>query len=282
MKTARPAKAGKSYAEKTAARKRTVRLIVWNAEQAAEKASLIGSAGYAVNRSLPPGPALFTELRRDPPDAIVIDLNRLPSQGRDVAVTLRHSAATRLIPLVFIEGDPVKTEKIRALLPDACFTSWKSIRGALKKAVAAPLKDPVSPGSAFAAYAGTPTARKLGITEKTAVAAVGAPHGFRQTLGELPEGASVSSVGYEELDGRHRLCVWFPRSLAELRGHIGGMREVVKTLCISWPKKASGVQSDLTQNTVRAAGLAAEWVDYKIVSIDAVWSALLFARKKAK
>jgi hypothetical protein len=60
------------------------------------------------------------------------------------------------------------------------------------------------------------------------------------------------------------------------------MRDAVRTLCIAWPKKASGVQSDLTQTTVRAAGLAADWVDYKILSIDSVWSALLFARRKSK
>jgi CheY-like chemotaxis protein len=260
----------------------TVRLIVWNAEEAAEKAAVLERAGYSVNRALPPGPVLFSELRRSPPDAVVIDLGRLPSQGRDVAVTIRHSASTRGIPIVFIEGDPSKMDKIRSLLPDACFTGWKSIRGALKKAAAQRLMDPVKPSSAFAAYAGTPTARKLGIYENTAVAAVGAPHSFRQSLGELPEGAGISDVDYEDLGSRYRLCVWFPRSLAELRKHIGPMKDAVRTLCIAWPKKASGVQTDLTQKTVRAAGLTADWVDYKIVSIDSTWSALLFARRKSK
>jgi hypothetical protein len=266
----------------TATRKKTVGLILWNAKEAEEKAIMMEKAGYTVNRSLPPGPALFSELRRNPPDAVVIDLNRLPSQGRDVGVSIRHSAATRRVPLVFIEGDPAKTNKVRTLLPDACFTTWKSIRGALRKSIAAPPSDPVKPGSGFEAYAGTPLYRKLGISANDAIAAVGAPHGFQQTLGELPEGASVSNLGCSDLDGRHRLCIWFPRSLAELRKHIGGMKDVVKTLCISWPKKASGVLSDLTQNTVRAAGLAADWVDYKIVSVDGVWSALLFARRKSK
>jgi CheY-like chemotaxis protein len=167
-------------------RKKTVRLILWNAAEAEEKAALIEKAGFSVNRELPPGPALFTELRRNPPDAVVVDLNRLPSQGRDVAVTIRHSAATRGTPIVFIEGDPVKTERVRTLIPDACFTTWKSIRGTLKKAIASPPLNPVKPGSAFEAYAGTPLVRKLGISGSDAVAAVGAPHGFRQSLGKLP------------------------------------------------------------------------------------------------
>jgi CheY-like chemotaxis protein len=266
----------------SASRKKTVRLILWNEKEAAEKGALIENSGYSVNRALPPGPALFTELRRNPPDAVVIDLNRLPSQGRDVAVTIRHSAATRGTPIVFIEGDPVKTEKVRTLISDASFTTWRAFRGALKKAVASPPTNPVKPASAFEAYAGTPLARKLGIAENDTVIAVGTPHGFRQTLGKLPEGAEISDVGYGELGGRHRLCVWFPRSLAEIRKHVGIMKDAVKTLCIAWPKKASGVQSDLTQTTVRAAGLAADWVDYKILSIDSIWSALLFARRKAR
>ncbi len=263
-------------------RKRTVRLIVWNAEEAGQKAAVLEKAGYEVVRSLPPGPALFKELRRSPPDAVVIDLGRLPSQGRDVGVTIRRSAATLHTPLVFIEGDPVKTEKVRALLPDACFTAWRAVRGALKKAVASPPSNPKRPDSSFAAYAGTPLYRKLGISTDDAVAVVGAPHGFLQALGELPQGASVADMGCADLDGRHRLCIWFPRSLAEMRRNIGRMKDAVKTLCVAWPKKASGVTSDLSQAAVRSVGLSADWVDYKILSMDSIRSALLFARRGRK
>jgi hypothetical protein len=157
----------------------------------------------------------------------------------------------------------------------------KADKASAREKTVSPRPDTLAPPlSAFAAYTGTPTIKKLGISEGTVVATVGAPHGFVQTLGRLPDGASVTVVGYADLDGRHKLCIWFPRSLAELRTHIGGMKDSVKTLCISWPKKASGVQSDLTQITVRKAGLAADWVDYKILSIDSIRSALLFARRK--
>jgi DNA-binding response OmpR family regulator len=57
-----------------------------------------------VDKALPPGPVLFRELRRSPPDVILIDLGRLPSQGRDVALSIRGAAATRRVPIVFIEG----------------------------------------------------------------------------------------------------------------------------------------------------------------------------------
>jgi hypothetical protein len=54
------------------------------------------------------------------------------------------------------------------------------------------------------------------------------------------------------------------------------------SLWIAWPKKASSVNSDLTQTYVRKTGLAAGLVDYKICSIDATWSGLLFTRRTAK
>jgi len=53
-------------------------------------------------------------------------------------------------------------------------------------------------------------------------------------------------------------------------------------LWIAWPKRAARVASDLTQNEVRAFGLAARWVDFKISAIDATWSGLCFARRQAR
>ncbi len=266
-----------------AAKTRKVRLINWNAEEARRRAEHLESEGYIVDCTLPSGPAFFTELRRSPPDAVVIDLGRLPSQGRDIAVTIRHSPSTRRIPLVFIKGDPAKTGKIRDLLPDAAFTTWSAVRACLKKAVAAPPARPIATHSAFEAYAGTPLAKKLGIGENAAVVLIGAPHAFRQTLGALPEGASVSSLSRDDARQaaeRYRLAVWFPRSMSEFRRGLAGMDAACVTLCIAWAKKASGVRTDLTQQTVRKTGLEAGWVDYKIVSIDSTWSALLFARRK--
>jgi hypothetical protein len=84
------------------------------------------------------GPELFQQLRAAPPAAVVIDLGRLPSHGRDVGVGVRTSKATRHVPLVFVDGAKAKVAKVRETLPDATFTTWDEIVGALTAALADP------------------------------------------------------------------------------------------------------------------------------------------------
>ena len=109
---------------------------------------------------------------------------------------------------------------------------------------------------------------------------IGAPDKFDATLGELPDGVELRS---EDLDGECHLTLWFVRSAKELRG---GMRRAVKAgstapVWIAWAKKASGVVTDVTETLIRESGLAAGLVDYKICSIDATWSGLLFRVRKS-
>lgn len=99
-----------------------IRLVYWNAAEAQERAARLQAAGYEVDFD-PLTPAALRALGQDSPGAVVIDLSRLPSQGRDVGLDLRLYKSTRLIPLVFIEGDPDKTSRIRELLPDASYTT---------------------------------------------------------------------------------------------------------------------------------------------------------------
>ena len=79
------------------------------------------------------------------------------------------------------------------------------------------------------------------------------------------------------------VALWFVRSRAELEGEVGRIGADLGggRLWIIWPKKASGVLADVTQQLVREAGLGAGMVDYKVCSVDATWSGLLFARRKA-
>ena len=133
---------------------------------------------------------------------------RLPSQGRDIALAIRHSAGTRALPLVFVEGNPAKVEEIRRLLPDALYTTWKSIGETLKRAAESPPANPVVPASVFAGYSGTPLPKKLGIKPGFVVALVDAPPDFRATLGELPEGVEFRT----KADARSHLILWFVKS----------------------------------------------------------------------
>lgn len=253
-----------------------VRLIHWNAAEAQERIRDLAAAGYAVDYEAFT-PALVGRLRADPPAAVVIDLGRLPSQGRDLGLTLRQYKTTRLVPLVFAGGDPDKVARIRELLPDAVYAGWDEIAAALAQAVANPPASVVVPSSNFAAYAGAPLAQKLGIKAGCTVALVDAPPDWAQTLGALPDGVTLHLQATEGCD----LVIWFPRSRQAMEREIQeiGARLGKSGLWVVWPKKASGVATDLSQPLVRQVGLASGLVDYKVCAIDATWTGLRFTRR---
>jgi len=99
-------------------------LVHWKDEEAEERLAMLRRLGFAARRMAPEGMASLRGLRSDPPAAVIIDLTRLPSHGRAVAVALRQQKATRLVPLVFAGGEPEKVEATRALLPDAVYARW--------------------------------------------------------------------------------------------------------------------------------------------------------------
>ncbi|HEX5081785.1 MAG TPA: hypothetical protein VFY40_07060 [Blastocatellia bacterium] len=257
-------------------------LIHWKAEEAEEKIAKLRAAGYEVDYG-EINPAALRVWRNNPPAAFVIDLSRLPLQGRDVAMALRGYKNTRHTPLVFVEGEPEKVERIKVHLPDAAYTSWRRIRGSLKSAIANPIASPVVPASNLAGYSGTPLPKKLGVKPNSIVGLVGAPKDFERTLGELPEGVKLK----KRVDRDCELVIWFVRTRAELYDRIKEMADLTgdagaSGLWIAWPKRASGVASDMTETVARETGLASGLVDYKVCAIDATWSGLKFAKRKAK
>jgi len=254
-----------------------VRLIHWKESEAEEKVEILKKAGYEVETSLL-DPDSLRQMREDPPAAFVIDLDRLPSQGRDFALGIRIHKATRNVPLVFVGGELEKVEGIQELLPDAVYTQWDQVDEPLRKAIDSPPTDPVVPASIMEGYSGTPLPKKLGIKEHAVVALVNAPNGLKETLGELPEGAVLRS-GLQSIGD---LTLWFVRSRAELKKDMRKMVDFGDSagLWIIWPKKSSGVESDLTQNIVRKIGLASGLVDFKISAIDKTWSGLRFTKRK--
>jgi len=130
-----------------------------------------------------------------------------------------------------------------------------------------------------AGYSGTPLAKKLGIGPDSTVVLVGAPEGFERELKGLPADARV----VRRMCRAPELIVWFVRSRAEVETRVALVaRDMGAGLWIAWPKKASGVVTDLTDNVVRNAGLAHGLVDYKVCAINATWSGLKFARRKAQ
>ena len=254
-------------------------LIHWNRDEAAERAQLIEAAGYRVDAS-PFTSGSLRQLRDNPPAAVVIDLSRLPSHGREVAMALRHRKSTRDVPIIFVDGQPDKVARIKQLLPDAEYAEWQGIDAAIQEAIESPPSDPVRPRTIFDAYADTPLFKKLGIKDGSRVSLVDAPQRFEVKLGNLSEGVLLQRNGNTSSD----LTLWFVTSSEHLQNHIDSMgRSIGKDgLWVIWPKKTSGMQTDLSQVIVRRIGMDAGLVDYKIASIDETWSGLRFALKKRR
>ena len=136
----------------------------------------------------------------------------------------------------------------------------------------------LTPSPASAGYSGTPLPRKLGIREKSLVVLINAPDRFERKLKPMPAGAEI----VDEI-GKANVAMLFVRSEAELARDFRPLAKALpqKTaLWVAWPKKASGVETDLTENVIREFGLGQGWVDYKVCAIDETWSGLCFARKK--
>jgi hypothetical protein len=124
-----------------------------------------------------------------------------------------------------------------------------------------------------AGYSGTPLPKKLGIKEGSRVAFSGAPEDFGRTLGELPADVMVKATVRGPLDV---IVVFFMRR-AELERRIEKLiaaMDPAAGLWIAWPKRASGLATDITEDVVREIGLAAGLVDNKVCAIDETWSGL--------
>jgi hypothetical protein len=124
-----------------------------------------------------------------------------------------------------------------------------------------------------AGYSGTPLVAKLGIKSGARAQFVNPPSDLSKTLGNLPDG--VSQVTRGELD----FAIVFVKQARELPKKFAALRDRLAsngTLWVSWPKKSSGVLTDLSENVVREIGLEAGLVDVKVCAIDEIWSGLKF------
>jgi hypothetical protein len=124
----------------------------------------------------------------------------------------------------------------------------------------------------MAGYSGTPLVKKLGIKSGFNIAFVNPPANFVQGL-DLPSETTLSSR--QALD----FALLFVKSQRELAAKFSTTAAKLKPegmLWVSWPKKASGVKTDLTDNVVREFGLSEGLVDVKVCAVDEVWSGLKF------
>jgi Protein of unknown function (DUF3052) len=124
-------------------------------------------------------------------------------------------------------------------------------------------------------YSGTPLPQKLGIKEKFRVALVDAPADVKAELKQALAGCEIAKDGRGPLD----FVMLFVNSQAELKNQFARVsRQLAPAgmLWVIWPKKSSGVPSDLDENVVRKIGLDAGLVDVKVCAVTEVWSGLKF------
>jgi hypothetical protein len=127
-------------------------------------------------------------------------------------------------------------------------------------------------------YSGTPLPRKLGIKTGFRICLVNAPADVR---GELREAMSACEV-MSEARGPLDFVMLFTKSRAVLSGEFSRLAKELSTtgmLWVSWPKKSSGVVTDVDENVVREIGLLAGLVDVKVCAVTEVWSGLKFVRR---
>jgi hypothetical protein len=125
----------------------------------------------------------------------------------------------------------------------------------------------------------TTVAQKLGLAAGQTVLFLGAPDSLPAVLGELPDGVRVR----ERLGKGIDLLIFFTTSRARLEARIEALREAIRPdgmAWIAWPKRSSGVPSDVSDNVVRDVALPIGLVDTKVCAIDDTWSGLRLVIRK--
>jgi CheY-like chemotaxis protein len=252
-------------------------LVHWNAQESRQRAARLKKLGHKAEVLCDSEKHDLKTIRESPPDLFLIDLSRLPSQGREIAGYFRRMKSTRQVPILFVDGDADRVKRTRDLIPDAQFANWEEIKSSIPQAIRRAPSNPIVPGT-MAGYSGTPLSKKLGIRDGHSIVLVNSPERFERKLEPLPSGAHI----FEDPTTAN-VAVLFAASEAEL---VRDFRPLAKALpaktalWIAWPKQTSGMKTDLKENIVREFGLSAGWVDYKICAIDETWSGLCFARRK--
>jgi len=254
-----------------------VRLFHWRAEEAQPLLAALRAGGYTVEYPGDKANGSWRSLRENPPRAAIIDLTRLPSHGRYVAAAIRATKSMRHVPIVFVDGDLEKVERIRKDLPDAVYTSRSRLVSVLRRVK--PLADPVTAPQMMNRTDRT-TAEKLGVKAGARVALIDPPADYARVLGKLPKDASLEEEPGEVLP----LTLWFVRDPDQYLSGLSQMRNRALTsrIWIIYPKGAPRGRnaSGLTQSLIREAALSVGLVDYKVCSVNEVWTGLLFTRKK--
>lgn len=133
----------------------------------------------------------------------------------------------------------------------------------------------------MAGYSGTPLAKKLGLKPPMTLVVIDAPKEYRHWLGELAKGVAIVSTSAQPLHAVHV----FATGRAVLERHLAECRKGMEQtgfVWVSWPKKASKVQTDITEDVIRQVALPLGFVDIKVCAVNDVWSGLKLVIRKSE
>ena len=125
----------------------------------------------------------------------------------------------------------------------------------------------------MAGYSGTPLPQKLGIKTGLTVVTINAPAKYRRLLGKIPDGVAFSN----RLDSSSNFVHLFTRRRSELQKKLSILRDKILEngmVWVSWPKKSSGISTDVTEDVIREIALPLGFVDVKVCAVDETWSGL--------
>lgn len=131
----------------------------------------------------------------------------------------------------------------------------------------------------MAGYSGTPLFKKLGLREGMRVRLVSPPDHYAELVAPLPRAITLSTRLRKDVD----LCHLFTQRAADLRRRLPELLAIIRQdgcIWVSWPKKASGVVTDITEDTIRDVALPLGLVDIKVCAVDATWSGLKLVIRK--
>jgi hypothetical protein len=133
----------------------------------------------------------------------------------------------------------------------------------------------------MAGYSGTPLAKKLGLRPPLTLVTFGAPAEYRTWLGELEEGVRITPKAKGAIQAAHV----FVARRSEMETHLAELRGALEQdgfVWVSWPKKASKVPTDITEDTIRAVCLPMGLVDIKVCAVSDVWSGLKLVIRRSE
>lgn len=134
--------------------------------------------------------------------------------------------------------------------------------------------------AAAAGYSGKPLAQKLGLKEGLVVSVLNAPENYTRLLGPLPSDVEFASSP----SGRTDVVHLFTSEASTLEKELQRLRKRLKpdaTVWVSWPKKASRLQTDVTEDTIRKVALPIGFVDVKVCAVNEIWSGLKLVVRKS-